>query len=115
MDTILDAVGGTVFDEGLDLVAPLGTMVTYGAITTELPTIPAHRLFGLRSVTGVSIQGWRQVRPDEARADIAEVTRRWQTGDLRPIVHATHPLTDVARIHETLDARKNLGRLIAIP
>jgi len=47
------------------------------------------------------------------RADIAEVTRRWQSGDLRTVVHATYPLTDVVRIHETLDARANLGRLIA--
>jgi NADPH2:quinone reductase len=61
------------------------------------------------------LYGWQQARPDEARADIAEVVRRWQSGDLRPIVHATHPLTDVARIHETLDARENLGRLIATP
>lgn len=112
VDTALDAVGGTVFDQGFDLVKPLGTMVTYGAITTELPMIPGLGLFG-RSVTGVSMMGWRQARPDEARADIAEVTRRWQSGDLRPVVHATYPLTDVVRIHETLDARTNLGRLIA--
>ncbi|MEV5962870.1 NADP-dependent oxidoreductase [Kribbella sp. NPDC051952] len=112
-DAVLDSVGGTVFDQGLGLVKPLGTMVTYGAITTELPVIPAHSLFGLQSVTGVSMLGWRQVRPDGARADIAEVTRRWQSGDLHPVVDSTHPLTDVIRIHETLDARTNLGRLIA--
>lgn len=113
VDTVLDAVGGKVFDQGLDLVAPLGTMITYGAITTELPTVTAMGLFGLKTVSGVGMLGWRQARPDEARADIAEVTRRWQSGDLRPVVHATYPLTDVVRIHETLDARANLGRLIA--
>jgi NADPH2:quinone reductase len=90
-------------------------MVMYGAISTKLPTIPSSSLFGLKTVSGVGMLGWRQARPDEARADIAEVTRRWQTGDLRPIVHATHPLTDVARIHQTLDARTNLGRLVATP
>ncbi|MGW6198617.1 quinone oxidoreductase family protein [Kribbella sp. NPDC055110] len=112
VDTVLDAVGGTVFAQGLDLVKPLGTMVSYGAISTEVPTIPALGL-QLRNVTGVSFYGWQQARPDEARADITEVVRRWQSGELRPIVHATHPLADVARIHETLDARANLGRLIA--
>jgi NADPH:quinone reductase len=115
VDTVLDAVGGTVFDQGLGLLRSLGTMITYGAITTQLPTIEAHSLFGLRSVTGVSMMGWRQARPDLAREDVAEVTRRWQSGDLRPVVHATHPLSDVVRIHETLDARANLGRLIATP
>ena len=115
VDTVLDAVGGTVFDQGLELLAPLGTMVTYGAITTELPSISARSLFELKSVTGVSLMGWRAARPDQARADIAEVTRRWRTGDLRPIVDATYPLTEIARIHEALDARTSLGRLIAVP
>jgi NADPH2:quinone reductase len=115
VDTVLDAIGGTVFDQGMELVKPLGTMVTYGAITGEFPTIPASSLFGLKSVTGVGIIGWRGVRPDEARADIAEATRRWQSGDLRPVVDSTYPLAEVARLHETLDARASHGRLIAIP
>ncbi|MEU4190609.1 zinc-binding dehydrogenase [Kribbella sp. NPDC026611] len=113
VDAVLDSVGGTVFDQGLDLLAPLGRMVTYGAISTELPVVPAFKLFALKSVTGISIRGWQQARPDEARADIAEVTRRWQAGELRPVVDATYPLAEVARIHEALDARSNLGRLIA--
>ncbi|TCC21101.1 quinone oxidoreductase family protein [Kribbella speibonae] len=115
VDTVLDSVGGTVFDQGLDLLAPLGRMITYGAITTEVPVVSVLKLFGLKSVTGVSLGGWQQTRPDEARADIAEVTRRWQSGELRPVVDATHPLADVASIHETLDARANLGRLVATP
>ena len=115
VDTVLDAVGGTVFDQGLDLVKPLGTMITFGAITTKLPTVRAGALFGLKTVSGVGLQTWRNARPAEARADIAEVTRRWRSGELRPFIHATYPLTDVVRIHETLDARTNLGRLIAKP
>jgi NADPH2:quinone reductase len=115
VDAVLDAVGGTVFDQGLDLLKPLGSMLTYGAISTELPTVSAASLFGFKSVTGVSIMGWRGARPDAARADIAEVSRRWQAGELRPVVDTSYPLTEVARIHETLDARTNLGRLIAIP
>ncbi|HEY3508735.1 MAG TPA: zinc-binding dehydrogenase [Kribbella sp.] len=115
VEAVLDAVGGKVFEQGLDLLKPLGSMLTYGAITTELPTVPAGALFGFKSVTGVSIMGWRGARPDAARADITEVLRRWQSGELRPVVDATHPLTEVARIHETLDARSNLGRLVATP
>ncbi|GAA1551064.1 zinc-binding dehydrogenase [Kribbella hippodromi] len=115
VDAVLDSVGGAVFDQGLELVKPTGTMITYGAISTELPTIPAAALFGFKTVTGVSLMGWRSARPDAARADVAEVTRRWQAGELRPVVHATHPLADVAKIHETLDARSALGRLVAIP
>jgi len=115
VDTVLDAIGGTAFDQGLDLVRPLGTMVTYGAITTELPTIAWAKLSPFKSVTSVSLYGWRQIRPDGARADVVEVIRRWQADELRPIVDARYPLTEVARIHEVLDARTSLGRLIAVP
>ncbi|MET7277980.1 zinc-binding dehydrogenase [Kribbella sp. NPDC005582] len=113
VDTVLDSVGGTIFDQGLALIRPLGTMVTYGAISGQLPTVPASALFGLQSVTGVSMMAWRTARPDAARNDIAEVTRRWQAGDLRPAVHASYPLADVQELHRALDARVALGRLIA--
>ncbi|GAA1680852.1 zinc-binding dehydrogenase [Kribbella yunnanensis] len=113
VDTVLDSVGGTVFNQGLDLVRPLGTMVTYGAITGELPTVPASALFNLRSVTGLSMLAWRAARPDLARNDIAEVTRHWQSGELQPAVHASYRLADVQELHKALDARVALGRLIA--
>ncbi|NUR95033.1 MAG: zinc-binding dehydrogenase [Kribbellaceae bacterium] len=115
VDAVLDAVGGKVFEQGLDLIRPVGTMVTYGAITTEVPAVPAGALFGFKTVTGVAIMGWRKARTEAAHADIIEVIRRWRSGDLRPVVHAVHPLAEVARIHETLDARSSLGRLVATP
>jgi NADPH2:quinone reductase len=61
-------------------------MITYGAIGGTLPTIPMSSLLGRKSVTGVGITGWRAARPDQAKADIADI----------------------------LDRRANQGRLIAI-
>jgi NADPH:quinone reductase len=113
VDVILDSVGGKTFDQGLKALAPLGRMVTYGAISGELPTVHAASLFSLISVTGVSMLGWRSARPAEARADITEVTRLLRSGDLRPATSTQFPLTEVSRLHRTLDARTNLGRLIA--
>jgi NADPH2:quinone reductase len=69
---------------------------------------------GLKSVTGVGITGWRAARPDQAKADIAEVADLWRTGTLRTAVDASYPLEKVQQIHEVLDRRANQGRLIAI-
>ncbi|MFI5711310.1 zinc-binding alcohol dehydrogenase family protein [Kribbella sp. NPDC051620] len=113
IDVVLDSVGGKTFDQGLKQLAPLGRMVTYGAISGELPTVHASSLFSLISVTGVSMLGWRSARPAEARADITEVTRLLQSGDLRPVTSTPYPLAEISRLHQTLDARTNLGRLIA--
>ncbi len=112
VDVILDAVGGDVFDQGLELLAPLGRMVSYGAVSGVLPTAPASSLFALKYVTGVSMLAWRTARPDEARADMEEVARLWGTGALRTAVHARCPLVDTASVHQILDSRGNLGRLV---
>jgi NADPH2:quinone reductase len=105
-----------VFEQGLDLLAPFGRMVAYGAIGGELPALSSQQLFGgLRYTTAVSMIAWRQARPALAREDITAVTRLWQAGELRPAVHATCPLSATATIHDTLDRRANLGRLVAVP
>jgi NADPH2:quinone reductase len=111
-DIVLDSVGGTVFDAGVDLLAPGGRMVTYGAITGALPTVAAHRLFQLRYVTGFSMLGWRAAFPGQARADMTEIGELWADGRLRSAVHARLPLAEVAAAHEILDARANLGRVV---
>jgi NADPH2:quinone reductase len=104
-----------VFDRGLELLAPLGRMVTYGAIGGILPTVPASRLLGLTSVTGVSITAWRAARPSEARADMTDVAALWAGGRLRSAVHAVFALEEVVRAHEVLESRANMGRVIVRP
>lgn len=115
VDVVLDSVGGDVFTAGLALLAPLGRMVTYGAIGGTLPTVAATDLFALKSVTGLSTVAWRKARPEEARADIAEATALVTAGVLRPATHAVLPLSDARTAHEILDARANLGRVVLTP
>jgi NADPH2:quinone reductase len=111
-DIVLDSVGGKVFDAGVDLLAPLGRMVSYGAITGALPTVAAHSLFQLKYVAGFSMLAWRAARPEQARADMTEVAELLAAGRLRSVVHARLPLTEIAAAHEILDARANLGRVV---
>lgn len=115
VDLVLDAVGGKVFEQGLESLAPLGRMVTYGAISGELPVVPSSALFALKSVTGVGMLAWRTTRPDDAKDDITEVVDLWRSGALRPAIHDRFALTEIAQLHKILDDRANLGRLIATP
>jgi NADPH2:quinone reductase len=114
-DLVLDAVGGKVFDTGLRLLAPGGRMITYGAVSGNLPAVEANSLFELKWVTGFSMLAWRRTHPAQARAEMAEVSTLFEAGDLRPVIAAEVPLSDVTRAHEMLDARSNLGRVVLIP
>jgi NADPH:quinone reductase len=55
VDVILDSIGGQVSADSLDLLAPLGRLVIYGAGSGELPAIPAPKLYALKSVTGFAM------------------------------------------------------------
>jgi NADPH:quinone reductase-like Zn-dependent oxidoreductase len=115
VDVVLDAVGGSALIRGLDALAPGGRAVMYGAASGELPAVPARSLFGLRSIAGYGITTLRQARPDEARADMARATQLIADGKLRVAQHASFPLADVAKAHQVMDDRANLGRVVLIP
>jgi NADPH:quinone reductase-like Zn-dependent oxidoreductase len=115
VDIVLDSVGGATFDSGVELLAPLGRMVTYGAIGGTVPTVAAHSLFALKYVAGFSMLAWRAARPEQARADMTEVAELFAAGRLRSVVHARLPLADAAKAHEILDARANAGRVVLTP
>jgi NADPH:quinone reductase-like Zn-dependent oxidoreductase len=115
VDVVLDAVGGSSLTRGLDALAPLGRAVMYGAASGEIPAVPARSLFGLRSLAGFGITTLREARPDEARADMARAAQLISDGKLRVAQHASFPLEDVAKAHQVLDDRANLGRVLLIP
>ena len=114
VDVVFDSVGGKVFDAGVDALAPGGRIVTYGAIGGELATANARSLIAVKSVTGFSFRAWQAAFPDRARADMAEVAGLWRAGVLRSAVHARLPFERVAAIHEILDGRANIGRVVAL-
>jgi NADPH2:quinone reductase len=115
IDVVLDGVGGDTFDRGLDLLAPLGRMVSYGATGGVLPTVPVAALITGKQVAGFSIRAFQAARPAEAAADIADAVELWRSGTVRSVVHARYGLEDVAKAHEEIEARGNLGRIVLLP
>jgi NADPH2:quinone reductase len=115
VDLVLDAVGGSILRESIDLLAPMGRAVVYGAASGDLLDVPVRSLFGLRTVTGFSLLAWRAARPEQARAEMTEVAGLLQAGRLRADVGATLPLTEAAEAHRRLADRATIGRILLIP
>jgi NADPH:quinone reductase len=112
IDVALEAVGGDTLHATIALLAPLGRVVVYGASAGELTSVPVRSLFALNSVTGFSLLAWRAARPEQARADIAELTRLFESGDLRATAETRLALTEAARAHQLLEDRAVLGRIM---
>ena len=114
VDVILDSVGGQTTLRGLELLAPFGRLVIYGA-ADGLVDVPFTSLYALRSVTGFSLLAWQAARPAGYRKAIAELTDDLATGRLRFTVHTRLPLTEAVEAHRLLDARAQLGRILLVP
>jgi NADPH2:quinone reductase len=115
VDLALDAVGGSVLTGSIELLAPLGRAVAYGAASGELIGVPVRSLFGLKTVIGFSIQAWRAARPEQSRAEMAEVARLLGEGRLRADTRVSLPLSEAAEAHRLLEDRSTIGRVLLVP
>lgn len=115
VDVVLDAVGGPVLQSSLDLLAPFGRAVVYGAANGEQEHIPVGKLFALRSVIGFNLTAWRHANPDQARHEMDEIANLFAAGQLRTAVHASLPLSQAATAHEIIESRSHTGRILLLP
>jgi NADPH2:quinone reductase len=115
VDLALDAVGGQMLHQIIELLAPSGRVVIFGASAGELTSVPVRSLFALKTATGFSLLAWRAANAGQARADIAELTGLLLSGRLRAATETRLPLADVVQAHQLLEDRAVTGRLLLLP
>ncbi|MFE7312315.1 zinc-binding alcohol dehydrogenase family protein [Streptomyces sp. NPDC057555] len=115
VDVVLDAAGGEIMRRSLDVLAPYGRLVTYGAASGELGSVPVTELFALRSVTGYSFLAARAADAEQTLKDLAELTEYATQGLLRTAVHTRLPLTETSKVHQLLEERAQSGRILVVP
>ena len=115
VDVVLEMSGGAVFDACLNALAPFGRIVAYGIASREQNTVETGRLMRKsRSVVGFWLMhclGRREMM-EEPLADLFE---RAASGELRPQVGHTYPMSEVRQAHEDMQARRTSGKLLLDP
>lgn len=114
VDIALDCVGGPNLGRWLLKLAPGGRWIviaTLGGATTELDANLFFRR-GLRLI-GSTLRS----RTPEVKAEILAGLERlvWPAlaaGTIKPVVHATLPMTQAAAAHAILERRENLGKVV---
>jgi NADPH2:quinone reductase len=114
VDVVLEAVGGNVLHQSIQLLAPFGRVVVFGASAGDMTSVPVLSLYAMKTVTGFSLLAWRAADPEQARADITELTGLFAAADLRA-VETRLPLAEVVQAHRLLGDRAVLGRLVLVP
>ena len=118
VDLIFDQLIGARFIETLDMLAPLGIVVSYNA----LAGLPEDELFAaLRARAGKSLAvrcfSWHCYDDDpvKARQIIDAVVAEFAAGTSKPPLFQRLPLSEARRAHEMLDAREIMGKLVLKP
>lgn len=118
VDLAFDQLIGPRFTDSLDMLAPLGMVVSFNA----LAGLPEDELFAaMRARLGKSLAvrcfSWHAFdgAPEKGQQIIDAVVEQFAAGTFNPPIHELMPLADARRAHEMLDAREIMGKLVLKP
>jgi NADPH:quinone reductase len=117
VDVVLEMVGGATTDASLAALAPFGRLVFYGMASRQPPS-PVDLGALMRRSRGVVGFWLMHGFADPARylaAPMAELLAMTGAGELRPVVGEVYPLSEAARAHRDLRARRTIGKLVLDP
>jgi NADPH:quinone reductase len=116
VDVVLDIVGGEYFARNVDALATDGRLVEIATLhgakaELNIQTIMQRRL----TITGSTLRA----RPVADKGAIAAALRQhvWpliESGQVKPIIHATFPLRDAAEAHRVMESGAHIGKLVLV-
>jgi NADPH:quinone reductase len=115
VDAVLQMSGGEAFEQELRTLAPFGRMVTFGIASREENQVrTGHLMRNSRAVIGFWLMHLIP-RRDEVRAMIEDLLQAVLAGELEVVIGGTYPLSEAARAHEDIAARRTQGKLLLDP
>lgn len=110
---VLDPVGGGYAEPALRALARGGTFVTLGYATGTIPAIPLNLVL-LKDVCvrGMEIRTFMADHPEQGARDLAELSRMFADGTVRPYIGARFPLAETAAALRYVADRKVLGKVV---
>jgi NADPH:quinone reductase len=115
VDAVLHMSGGDAFDSEMGILAPLGRMVVFGIASREQRQLSTAALLrGSKSVIGFWL-AHLLVRQDLLGPMIKDLLGAIAAGELTVTIGEVYPLSEAARAHEDLIARRTTGKLLLDP
>lgn len=112
LDVVLDAIGGEVFEQSLEALAPFGRMVTYGVSGGKTNSVGTRALMKRsQALVGFWLADCYG-RPEMLGPPLAECFVLAASGRLRPLAGKRYPLPEAARAQEDLAGRRTTGKLV---
>lgn len=118
VDLVLDHVGGAGLFDGLKMLAPWGTLVSFNAVAGNPPSDIFAEMRNLltKSLT-LRCFSMHTLDADPAlrRHIMGEVIELLGKGAIRPVVSVKLPLNDAAEAHRRIERGDSLGKILLVP
>ncbi|HET9196847.1 MAG TPA: zinc-binding dehydrogenase [Solirubrobacterales bacterium] len=115
VDAVLHMSGGAAFDAEMGVLAPLGRMVVFGIASREQREVSTAALLrGSKAVIGFWLAHLLS-RPDLLGPMIRDLLAAIAGGELAVTIGEVYPLSEAARAHEDVIARRTSGKLLLDP
>ena len=118
-DVILDNMGAAYLGRNVDALATGGRLMVIGMQGGAVGELNLGTLVGKRGTVSATNLRRRPVDGPGSKAEIVAEVRRslWPliaAGQVRPVVHATVPMAEATRAHQTLEAGGILGKILLV-
>jgi putative PIG3 family NAD(P)H quinone oxidoreductase len=116
VDVVLDMVGGEYFARNLEVLAMEGRLVEIATLhgakaEINIATIMQRRL----TITGSTLRARSVAEKGRVAAAVREhVWPLFESGTVKPVVHARFPLRDAAEAHRVMEASQHIGKLLLV-
>lgn len=114
VDVILDMVAGDYIARDMQCLAEDGRIVIIALLGGTRADVDLRQVMSRRlSITGSTLRPRSAEFKGQVAAELREkVWPLFESGKLRPIVHATFPLADAAKAHAMMEAGEQVGKIV---
>jgi NADPH:quinone reductase len=110
---VFDGAGATTFDASIQMLRPHGTMVFYGPLIGEVPTVRMDQLPRSIRITYPAVEDHIRTS-EELSAHMAELFGLVEKGELVVRIGGRYALADAAQAHTDIESRATTGKLLLI-
>ncbi|MFD9700429.1 quinone oxidoreductase family protein [Lentzea sp. NPDC059081] len=111
---VFDGAGGPTFAGSLQVLRTHGTMVFYGPLIGDVPTIAMNEIPRSTRLTYGTLPDHIRTREELVR-HAADLFALVEKGELVVRIGGRYPLADAARAHADIESRATTGKLLLIP
>ena len=116
VDVVLEMAGGPAFDASYAALAPFGRLIVYGIASREPNEVSSGDLLQKsKGVIGFWLVHLIGTRQDLVAEGIGELFGAVASGELEVVIGEVYPMSEAARAHEDIQARRTHGKLLLDP